>query len=176
MACPLRKIVKPRGDIKIETNTQNLTAEQCNHMLLVPRSSSHYSAFSPLPREHNISATRTWAGMDAQQGLIQVSVHDITQVLEVVQLVPLILHSGVASMWPSSLYWRDKCPMAYHRRLPSNSYAKYRLSPLRHPNCVRILGIARAPPVSCGILLEFLAGGSVAQHLRLDARVGENPI
>ena len=36
-------------DIKIETNTQNLTAEQCNHMLLVPRSSSHYSAFSPLP-------------------------------------------------------------------------------------------------------------------------------
>ena len=165
-------------DIKIETNTQNLTAEQCNHMLLVPRSSSHYSAFSPLPREHNISATRTWAGMDAQQGLIQVSVHDIT--------FGQVLGSGSTGSTHLAL-WRGQhvaIKLVLARQMPNGvpSQAAQQLvreistlATLRHPNCVRILGIARAPPVSCGILLEFLAGGSVAQHLRLDARVGENP-
>ena len=175
---PRKENNRTKADVKIEINTQNSTAEQRNHMLLAPRSSSHYSAFSPLPREHNISATRTWARIDAQQGLIQVSVHDIT--------FGQVLGSGSTGSTHLAL-WRGQhvaIKLVLARQMPNGvpSQAAQQLvreistlATLRHSNCVRILGIARAPPVSCGILLEFLAGGSVAQHLRLDARVGENP-
>jgi len=49
------------------------------------------------------------------------------------------------------------------------------LSKLRHESCVRILGIVLTPPISCGIILEFVAGGSVAQQLHRDAQVASRP-
>jgi hypothetical protein len=131
-----------------------------------------------IAREHNISATRTWAGIDAQQGLIQVSVHNIT--------FGQVLGSGSTGSTHLAL-WRGQhvaIKLVLARQMPNGvpSQAAQQLlreistlATLRHPNCVQILGIARAPPVSCGILLEFLAGGSVAQRLRADIKAGDNP-
>jgi len=140
---------------------------------------------SPVPatgfamaREHNTSAIRTWAGVDVQQGLVQVSVHDIT--------FGQVLGSGSTGSTHLAL-WRGQhvaIKLVLARQMPNGvpSQAAQQLlreistlATLKHPNCVRILGIARAPPVSCGILLEFLAGGSVAQRLRADTKAGDNP-
>ncbi|KAK7249563.1 protein kinase, partial [Aureococcus anophagefferens] len=107
----------------------------------------------------------------------QVSVHDITfgQVL------------GTGSTGSTHLaLWRGEhvaIKLVLARQLPTGQPTQAAQQLLReistlatfsHPNCVRILGIARAPPVSCGILLEFLPGGSVAQRLRSTAK-GDAP-
>ena len=109
--------------------------------------------------------------------LVQVSVHDITfgQVL------------GTGSTGSTHLaLWRGEhvaIKLVLARQLPTGQPTQAAQQLLReistlatfsHPNCVRILGIARAPPVSCGILLEFLPGGSVAQRLRSTAK-GDAP-
>lgn len=154
-------------------------AKRCEQSL------SQKSSLSALPisfgfsaaREHNVSATRTWAGIDAQQGLAQVSVHEIT--------FGQILGSGSTGSTHLAL-WRGRhvaIKLVLARQMPNGvpSQAAQQLlreistlATLRHPNCVRILGIVRAPPVSCGILLEFLAGGSVAHHLRSESK-GNGP-
>mmetsp|Transcript_36871 Transcript_36871/g.114045 ORF Transcript_36871/g.114045 Transcript_36871/m.114045 type:complete len:739 (+) Transcript_36871:158-2374(+) len=172
---PSRRALSNHSGIESECSPSDKRGEQSMLRTRRPTPLAVVNSFPSLvpPREHNISATRTWAGIDARQGLIHVSVHDIT--------FGQVLGSGSTGSTHLAL-WRSRhvaIKLVLARQMPNGvpSQAAQQLlreistlATLQHPNCVRILGIVRAPPVSCGILLEFLGGGSVAQHLRSETK------